>query len=506
MDNAYEPNANDAPTNDAWNVDLRCIIVSKKALKWTLVAFVVAILVIGVSVTLVKLLPKHKSRSPPLHQGTESWSPQPDQYTEALHKALLFFNAQKSGKLPDDNGITWRRDSGLEDGSDLTEGDLVGGYYDAGDNTKFHFPMSFAMTMLSWNVLEYGHKYKSINEYDHTRELIKWGTDYLLHTSGADLAGELTAALAAASIVFKDDTSYSKKLLQAAATVWAFTRDPGKRSRYSRNNLFIAPYYNSTGYYDEYLWGGAWMYYATGNSSYLRLLTPVGLPRPKVFTDDPSKQVLSWDNKLPAVMLLLTRLRVFRNPGIKYITGHQVQNLQYVVNAVFLASLYVDYWDALKDDSMYCGSTSIPVKKLREFAISQMNYILGKTPMTMSYVVGHGKKYPTHVHHRGASIPNNDIKYSCKGGFQWMSSSEPNPNIIMGAMVGGPDERSNSSYTEPTLAGNAGLVAALVLLIPGNGIDEKSIMSEIPSLYLLVPPPPPQNPNRSNQWQLQLKL
>ncbi|GKF95851.1 endoglucanase 12-like protein, partial [Tanacetum coccineum] len=72
----------------------------------------------------------------------------------------------------------------------------------------------------------------------------------------------------------------------------------------------------------------------------------------------------------------------------------------------------------------------------------------------------------------------------------------------MGAMVGGPDrfdkfqdERSNSSYTEPTLAGNAGLVAALVLLIPGNGIDQKSIMSEIPSLYLLVPPPP-QNPNR----------
>nr|GEU90638.1 endoglucanase 12-like [Tanacetum cinerariifolium] len=217
----------------------------------------------------------------------------------------------------------------------------------------------------------------------------------------------MTAALAAASIVFKDDTSYSKKLLQGAGTVWTFARDPGKRSRYSRNNLFMAPYYNSTGYYDEYLWGGAWMCYATGNSSYLwllRLVTPVGLPRPKVFTDDPSKQVLSWDNKLPAVMLLLTRLRVFRNPGYPYeemlmkyhnatmvtmcsylhqyqiynwtpgglinLNQGQVQNLQYVVNAMFLASLYVDYWDALKADSMYCGS-SIPVKKLREFAISQ---------------------------------------------------------------------------------------------------------------------------------------
>ncbi|GJV74126.1 endoglucanase 12 [Tanacetum coccineum] len=43
-------------------------------------------------------------------------------------------------------------------------------------------PCPFAMTMLSWSVLEYEDKYKSINDYDHTRELLKWGTDYLLRT------------------------------------------------------------------------------------------------------------------------------------------------------------------------------------------------------------------------------------------------------------------------------------------------------------------------------------
>ncbi|GKF86137.1 endoglucanase 12-like protein, partial [Tanacetum coccineum] len=89
-----------------------------------------------------------------------------------------------AGRLPKNNGVKWRGTSGLQDGSDATDikGGLVGGYYDAGDNTKFNFPMSFAMTMLSWSVIEYEHKYKSINEYDHTRELIKWGTDYLLRT------------------------------------------------------------------------------------------------------------------------------------------------------------------------------------------------------------------------------------------------------------------------------------------------------------------------------------
>lgn len=89
-----------------------------------------------------------------------------------------------AGKLPKNNPISWRRDSGLQDGSGETDlkGGLVGGYYDAGDNTKFHFPMSFAMTMLSWSVMEYEYKYRAIGEYDHVRDLIKWGADYLLLT------------------------------------------------------------------------------------------------------------------------------------------------------------------------------------------------------------------------------------------------------------------------------------------------------------------------------------
>lgn len=89
-----------------------------------------------------------------------------------------------AGKLHKNNGIPWRGDSGLQDGNvtDFSKAGLVGGYYDAGDNTKFHFPMAFAMTMLSWSVIEYRQKYEAIGEYQHTRDLIRWGTDYLLLT------------------------------------------------------------------------------------------------------------------------------------------------------------------------------------------------------------------------------------------------------------------------------------------------------------------------------------
>lgn len=65
-------------------IDFGCIVCSTKALKWTVYTVLIAFLVIGLPVMIVNLVPKHKPR-PPI----------PDNYTVALHKALLFFNAQK---------------------------------------------------------------------------------------------------------------------------------------------------------------------------------------------------------------------------------------------------------------------------------------------------------------------------------------------------------------------------------------------------------------------------
>lgn len=76
-------------------------------------------------------------------------------------------------------------DSCLTDGKFDSSGitnDLLGGYYDAGDAIKFHFPASFNMTMLSWSVIEYRAKYEAAGELNHVKEIIKWGTDYLLKT------------------------------------------------------------------------------------------------------------------------------------------------------------------------------------------------------------------------------------------------------------------------------------------------------------------------------------
>jgi len=48
---------------------------------------------------------------------------------EALQKSIMFYEAQRSGRLPDNNRIPWRGDSALNDRGNNGE-DLTGGWYD----------------------------------------------------------------------------------------------------------------------------------------------------------------------------------------------------------------------------------------------------------------------------------------------------------------------------------------------------------------------------------------
>ncbi|KFK41003.1 hypothetical protein AALP_AA2G072700 [Arabis alpina] len=561
---------------DSWRkkrkkyVNLGCVSVSRTVFLWTVGSIVVLFLVVALPIIIVKSLPPHKS-APPTS----------DNYTLALHNALQFFDAQKSGRLPKNNKVSWRGDSGLKDGLPDVPGGLVGGYYDGGSNTKFHFPMAFSMTMLSWSLIEYSHKFKAINEYDHMRDVLKWGTDYLLltfnnsatrldhiytqvggglrdsespddiycwqrpedmsydrpvlsATSATDLGAEVASALAAASIVFTDKPTYAKKLKKGAETLWPFFRSPNRRKRHSMNQPTTEAFYNSTSIFDELMWAGAWLYYATGNRTYIEFATNPKVPQTaEAFAYRPELMVPSWNNKLPGAMLLMTRYRLFLNPGFPYenmlnryhnATGvtmcaylkqYNVFNrtsggliqlnmgkprpLEYVVHASFLASLFADYLNSTGVPGWYCGPTFVSNHVLKDFAKSQIDYILGNNPLKMSYVVGFGNKFPRRVHHRGATIPNDKKRRSCREGLKNYKTKNPNPHNITGAMVGGPnkldqfhDIRSNYNASEPTLSGNAGLVAALISLTSSGGdrIDKNTMFNGVPPLYPPTPPPP----------------
>ncbi|KAI3732481.1 hypothetical protein L1987_63686 [Smallanthus sonchifolius] len=109
--------------------------------------------------------------------------------------------------------MTWRRNSGLSDGS-VMKVDLVGGYYDAGDNMKFGFPLAFTTTMLSWSVLEFGVLVDKLQVGDANKDHACWERPEDMDTQrtvikidrnspGTDVAAETAAALASASLVFR---------------------------------------------------------------------------------------------------------------------------------------------------------------------------------------------------------------------------------------------------------------------------------------------------------------
>ena len=65
-------------------------------------------------------------------------------YGEAMQKAIMFYEFQRSGKTSSDQRNNWRGDSGMNDGADVGL-DLTGGYYDAGDHVKFNLPMAYTV-------------------------------------------------------------------------------------------------------------------------------------------------------------------------------------------------------------------------------------------------------------------------------------------------------------------------------------------------------------------------
>ncbi|KAJ0040829.1 hypothetical protein Pint_27541 [Pistacia integerrima] len=325
---------------------------------------------------------------------------------------------------------------------------------------------------------------------------------------GTEVAAETAAAMASASLVFKKiNATYSDQLLVHAQQLFTFADT--YRGSYSISLPQVQEYYNSTGYGDELLWAAGWLYYATGDHAYLNYVTELnGLE----FANWGSPTWFSWDDKHAGVQILLSRINLFgakevsdtenldiqmyrktaeailcrllpdsptatssrTDSGLIWVV--QYNSLQHAVASAFLAVLYSDYMLTSGTETLYCSGKSYLPDDLRNFAISQADYLLGENPMNMSYLVGFGSNYPLYVHQRGSSIPAY-ADTGCKDGFKWLYSKNPNPNVAMGAFVGGPflnesyiDIRNNSMQGEPTTYNSALLVGLLSGIVTTSSV------------------------------------
>ncbi|CAE6132321.1 unnamed protein product [Arabidopsis arenosa] len=466
-------------------------------------------------------------------------------YKQALSKSILFFEAQRSGHLPPNQRVSWRSHSGLYDGKSSGV-DLVGGYYDAGDNVKFGLPMAFTVTTICWSIIEYGGQLESNGELGHAIDAVKWGTDYFIkahpepnvlygevgdgksdhycwqrpeemttdrkaykidrNNPGSDLAGETAAAMAAASIVFRrSDPSYSAELLRHARQYGARAPpyDAVDPPLQATNDKYYLDYLGKNG---DSMGGTGWSMTEFGwDVKYAGVQTLVAKVLMQGKGGEHTAVFERYQQKAEQFMCSLlgkSTKNIKKTPG-GLIFRQSWNNMQFVTSASFLAAVYSDYLSSSKRD-LRCSQGNISPSQLLDFSKSQVDYILGDNPRATSYMVGYGDNYPRQVHHRGSSIVsfNVDQKFvTCRGGYAtWFSRKGSDPNVLTGAIVGGPDaydnfadQRDNYEQTEPATYNNAPLLGVLARLISGStGFDQLLPgVSPTPSPVINKPAPVP---------------
>ncbi|OAY71415.1 Endoglucanase 13, partial [Ananas comosus] len=279
-------------------------------------------------------------------------------------------------------------------------------YFDAGDNVKFGFPMAFTTTLPLVSVVEYGSQLGAKNELWNALAAIRWGSDYLInaHPSPDVLYVE----------VGDGDSDHA---------CWQRPEDMTT----PRNSM-------------------NWFGLLHGSST-----PPMTKPTSTTFKTEamarPSE--FSWDDKFVGAQTLVSKGKI-PNDGAYW---------QYKNNAdQFICSV------AQKGTT----TSSEPRRMLWWHPWNDFQY----TTAALLVLTAHADHLASAGAPQGASIVS--IKrdrnpVSCQGGFSsWFNKNEPNPNVIDGAIVGGPDandgytdSRSNYQQTEPATVTTAPFVGVL---------------------------------------------
>ncbi|GKX67105.1 glycoside hydrolase family 9 protein [Inconstantimicrobium mannanitabidum] len=427
-------------------------------------------------------------------------------YSTALKDSIIFYDANKCGKDAGvNNYFTWRSACHIDDGKDKGL-DLSGGYHDAGDHVKFGLPQGYAASVMGWALYEFKSGFDSSQNTDKQLQQLKYFTDYFLKchpntntfyyqvgdgdtdhgywgapekqttsrptlyvadssNPASDVLGETSAALTLMYLNYKNiDSNYAAKCLQAAKELYAM----GKTNQGCGSGQ---TYYKSNSYGDDLAWAAIWLYIAESNNQYLMDAKQFIMLNSISLNDN---WTMCWDSmKLPAV------LKLSDVTGEKQYKDAMDFNFNYWKNTVKTTAgglKYLSDWGVLR----YAAAESMLAlvyyknnndESLKTFAKSQIDYILGKNPANMSYVIGFGSKWPKHPHHRAANGYTNDNH----------DNEKEAKNLILGALVGGPssndtyvDDINQYQYTEVAIDYNAGLVGALAGMVQyTNNISKK---------------------------------
>ncbi|HUN32778.1 MAG TPA: glycoside hydrolase family 9 protein [Trebonia sp.] len=341
-------------------------------------------------------------------------------------------------------------------------------------------------------------------------------------TPAADMTASAAAALAVMSILTKSsNASYSAQCLKYAEALYSFSvANPG--SGYSGG------FYNSSGYVDKEAWAATWLYMATGTASYLSDIIAtnsagdytgyLGSIVQNTTDQWQNTWVMNWDTRWGGVFSLLDPL-VQGNAGVPavvqtlvhYVNKWQVQYWSHVPHdnssdTNFIATTpagfsYLTSWGSARYNTAAQLEALVYRKNFpsdpqsvlfSNWAMGQMNYLMGDNPASWSYIVGFGSSVPGVGPEVGGSATA--ASHPHQGGAQGsLTNNQSVPltdnHILWGALVGGPsssdqpdDVTTDFVLNEVAVDYNAALVGALAGLYQYYG-QSQAMTSFTPPAY-----------------------
>ncbi len=424
-------------------------------------------------------------------------------YAEGLQKTLLFYDAQRSGKMPANKRLNWRGDSHPEDGRDAGI-DLTGGWYDAGDAPKWNATMSFAAVTLAWSAVEYPKAYQQTGQLPYLLDDLKWVGDYFIkclrfksiddlpsyriyteigntdeeHKSwvanevmhvlypnrpsfyadkdapATSVVAAMAASQAASAVVFQQNGNdkYAAELLLNAQKLFEFAnayQGNGKVKNAKSEIVKHTEFYDENRFDDQLCWAALWLYRATKtiNPSASKQYLEQAKKLADSFASRVPESTYNYSGYEPACFILLAE--EFPNESLykQKIEADLDRMANLPKSPGGLAKLGYE-WGTLRHVNnaawlffVYADHLTDGAKKstYERWAKSQLDYSLGSNPQNRSYVVGFQPAGKTVV-----NTPHHGTAHAPWAGWEHLNKSKPEfryqpRHTLYGGLVGGPN-------------------------------------------------------------------
>lgn len=432
-------------------------------------------------------------------------------FAKLLQESLYFYDANMCGELEGKCALSWRKNCHTYDKTAVKYNgktvDVSGGFHDAGDHDKFGLPQGYSATMLGIGYYEFKQAYEELGQSEHFETILDYFCDYFVrctvldddgnaqafcyqvgdgasHNSwvaaedekinrpayfadasnpATDQVSEAAAALAIHYMNFGD-----KNYLDYAKKLFALAKNNKKEAKSTDGGGF----YSSSSWSDDYCLAAAWLYKATGDSTY------------KTEYDAYKSTVdvgawPGWDQVGPYAIAYGS------NDVSKLESNFSATKSQ--TSTISNGYSWLCKWGSARYNcNMQMEGLVIDKhngkNQYTDWATGQMKFLLGNSKDKRCYVVGYNENSSKYPHHRSSSgyggFPDSGYQHTVQA------------HVLLGALVGGIEDASGTYHdssadyycNEVAIDYNAAFTGAAAALYLANketdGIDSDLLTAE----------------------------